>query len=668
MKEQAKVQGSGRSSRPRAGWPKGALAPAISAFACLLTAAPASGAIPGDCRALGSAITEHSCFHSQFGPFTTVLATAGSDVGPATPDVNAVHTEYRIGLTGEYSVVTYTPARSGAWAVLLGKDLPLRVLAGKADVLPELLEQKGATGCASLPVLHVFELTAKTRYRLVFGPTAAESTVAVVEYIDDFLTENGRDDDGDGFGSKAEVIVTPCTPPAGFAPNTRDCDDADPEVNPAAVEVCDGIDQNCNGAVDDLGLVCRIGSGACRVEGKIKCAAKGAEAVCSATPAPASEETCNGADDDCNGEIDDAPDLCPEPERPSCVRSGSSAACGCQLDLDCGERSSGRICNTARALCEDGCSTLPGRNGCAAGQSCNDETSRCETASGAGGQANGLAEGGAGAGSADREPAPSERGEGGAGGGARSATGGGCSCRVAESASGTGSLAGVGFLMTLMLARRRRGTWARGVSAAVIASSLTGCGGRVQEFAAGAGNAALPQEPQGGKAGGGAGPTGGWGAVGSAGAAQGCERSLGREPTSHACSHATNGPFVAVVAGGGVAPADVSELHHTYQVQVVGPSARLRYRAQRDGDHAFMTDAAVRLELSRAGRVLGSSPSLKAEGCGHLAWATVYELEPGTEYELLLLETTPELDLFVEHLAAFGSAAWAESCSGQADD
>jgi MYXO-CTERM domain-containing protein len=666
------MQGSGGPSRSRARWPKRVLGLAISAFACLLAAAPASGAIPGDCSALGSAITEHSCFHSQFGPFTTVLATAGSDVSRATPDVDAVHTEYRIGLTGEYSVVTYTPARSGAWAVLLGEDVPLQVLAGRADSLPALLEQKGATGCASLPVLHVFELTAKTTYRLIFGPTAAASAVAVVEYIDDFLTENGRDDDGDGFGSKVEVIVTPCTPPAGFAPNTRDCDDADPQVSPAAVEVCDGIDQNCNGAADDLGLVCRIGSGACRAEGLTTCAATDPEAVCSATPTPASEETCNGLDDDCNGKIDDARDLCPEPERPSCVRSGTSAACGCQLDLDCGERTSGRICNTARAVCEDGCSTLPGRNGCSAGQSCNEGTARCEAASGAGGvggQANGLAEGGAGEVSADREPAPPEGGEAGAAlvVGARSGTSGGCGCRVAESTSGKGSLAGLGVLMTLMLARRRRGTWARGLSSAVIASSLLGCGGRVQDLSGVGGSSALPQQAQGGKAGGGAGP-GGWGAVGTAGAAQGCERSLGREPTSHACSHTTNGPFVAVVAGGGVAPADVSELHHTYQVQVVGPSARLRYRAQRDGDHAFMTDAAVRLELSLAGRVLGTSPSLQVEGCGHLAWATVYALEPGTEYELSLLETSPELDLFVEHLAAFGSAAWAEPCSREADD
>lgn len=37
----------------------------------------------------------------------------------------------------------------------------------------------------------------------------------------------------------------------GFTPADGDCDDADPNVNPGAAEDCDGLDNNCDGAVDE---------------------------------------------------------------------------------------------------------------------------------------------------------------------------------------------------------------------------------------------------------------------------------------------------------------------------------------------------------------------------------------------------------------------------------
>lgn len=416
-------------------------------------------AVPADCRELGVAITEHSCFHSEFGPFETVMATAGSEASAATPNINPVHTEFRVGLTGEYSVVTYTPERSGAWAVLLGKDVPLEVLAGKAEVLPSVLDQKGGTGCDALPLLHVFELTAKTTYRFVFGPTAEPTVVAVVEYIDDFLTQNGLDEDGDGFGSKAEVVVTPCKPPAGFAPNTRDCDDADADINPSAAEACDGVDQNCNGVADDVGLVCRAGSGACRVEGTLACAMGRDGATCSATPLEGSVETCNGLDDDCNGKIDDAAGLCPDPERPTCVRRGMSAACGCALDLDCGGAQSGRICDTKTRSCKDGCSPSPGRNGCPSGEVCDEKSARCEPMSGVGGAGdtggtgNVSGSGGVAGSSSELGGAPTDAGEPAP---EVRTKDGGCGCRAAgEPRAFGGGAALLGLALGMALLRRR---------------------------------------------------------------------------------------------------------------------------------------------------------------------------------------------------------------------
>ena len=57
------------------------------------------------------------------------------------------------------------------------------------------------------------------------------------------------DGDGDGYGS-AEVILS-CTQPPGTVLDGSDCDDADPTVSPARTEVCDGVDNDCTGAIDD---------------------------------------------------------------------------------------------------------------------------------------------------------------------------------------------------------------------------------------------------------------------------------------------------------------------------------------------------------------------------------------------------------------------------------
>ena len=59
------------------------------------------------------------------------------------------------------------------------------------------------------------------------------------------------DADADGFGDGAGAAVSGCTPPIGYAGNDADCDDADGGVNPGAIEVCDGVDDDCNGMVDD---------------------------------------------------------------------------------------------------------------------------------------------------------------------------------------------------------------------------------------------------------------------------------------------------------------------------------------------------------------------------------------------------------------------------------
>ena len=59
------------------------------------------------------------------------------------------------------------------------------------------------------------------------------------------------DADGDGFGDES-TSVTSCNIPSGHSTNALDCDDADSSIYPGKEELCDGIDNNCNGSIDDF--------------------------------------------------------------------------------------------------------------------------------------------------------------------------------------------------------------------------------------------------------------------------------------------------------------------------------------------------------------------------------------------------------------------------------
>mgnify|MGYP001242790032 CR=1 FL=1 len=57
------------------------------------------------------------------------------------------------------------------------------------------------------------------------------------------------DMDGDGFGDESTMIVT-CAPPTGYVLRASDCDDTNAAVYPGAQEICDGVDNDCNGTID----------------------------------------------------------------------------------------------------------------------------------------------------------------------------------------------------------------------------------------------------------------------------------------------------------------------------------------------------------------------------------------------------------------------------------
>lgn len=117
------------------------------------------------------------------------------------------------------------------------------------------------------------------------------------------------DNDGDGVPGTGECGAEP----------TVDCDDADPAVSPTALELCNGLDEDCDGQVDDavvfqdyypdadgdgFGAASAVKESSCSlITGKVT-----NNQDCNdgdAARKPGAQESCNGVDEDCDGQIDD---------------------------------------------------------------------------------------------------------------------------------------------------------------------------------------------------------------------------------------------------------------------------------------------------------------------------------------------------------------------------
>ncbi|MFH1469957.1 MAG: putative metal-binding motif-containing protein [Pseudomonadota bacterium] len=127
------------------------------------------------------------------------------------------------------------------------------------------------------------------------------------------------DADGDGYGNPDDIIVQ-CLRPDGYVHNADDCDDTDAAISPDGTEYCDGVDNDCDGDIDEPDAADAY-TWYADTDGDTYGDPLASQNACTqpsgfvldntdcddmdAAQFPGATEYCNGEDDDCDGDIDE---------------------------------------------------------------------------------------------------------------------------------------------------------------------------------------------------------------------------------------------------------------------------------------------------------------------------------------------------------------------------
>jgi PKD repeat protein len=174
----------------------------------------------------------------------------------------------------------------------------------------------------------VYNVTLEVSNGIASDTEVRTAYITVTQSVTQYL-----DADNDGFGTNA-VTIADCEPQPGYVTVGGDCNDGNNAIYPGATEVCNGVDDDCDGLTDEGFDVDGDGFTTCQGDCDDS----------SAIRYPGAMELCNGIDDDCDGLIDEDFDLdgdtytvcegdCDDSN--PLVNPGATEICGNGIDDDC---------------------------------------------------------------------------------------------------------------------------------------------------------------------------------------------------------------------------------------------------------------------------------------------------------------------------------------------
>jgi hypothetical protein len=187
-----------------------------------------------------------------------------------------------------------------------------------------------------------------------------------------------RDADGDGYGNPG-VSTASCdgSIPVGYVSTATDCNDANPNVHPGVVETCNGLDDNCDGTVDNGGgALCADGNfctdDVCNGVGG--CVHVNNTLPCSDGNACTTGDTCAGGSCQPGGGTLNCNDNNP------CTDDSCSPATGCTHANNTHACDDGNLCTTGDTCGGGSCQPGAGAPNCNDNNPCTDDS--CSPASG----------------------------------------------------------------------------------------------------------------------------------------------------------------------------------------------------------------------------------------------------------------------------------------------